>query len=101
MREADDDPDDHRRRYASTVREDPAFSAVAVSTLWSCFLTVNEKYDDKRRYFPVAAVRIGQFKGSGSTKRLSGHNVGQLLALWRVRLLACLRHGRLDKAHGV
>ena len=38
-----------------------AGNAVAVSTFWSCFLRdqVNEKYDDKRRYFPVAAGRIG------------------------------------------
>jgi hypothetical protein len=90
--------EDTRRPFGKTQRS--AQLLFRLSGLVSCE-TVNEKYDDKRRYFPVAAVRIGQFKGSGSTKRLSGHNVGQLLALWRVRLLACLRHGRLDKAHGV
>ena len=78
-----------------------AGNAVAVSTLWSCFLPrqVNEKYDDKRRYFPAAAGRIGSSRGA--VTRLSDQNVAQLDALWQGRLLACLRHGRLDKAHGV
>jgi hypothetical protein len=50
--------------------------------------------------FPSLLVAYGSSRGA-VTKRLSGHNVAQLRALWRGRLLACLRHGRLDKAHGV
>jgi hypothetical protein len=88
MREADDDPDDHRRRYASTVREDPAFADCCFDSLVLFPARPNEKYDDRDDIFP-SLLFAWEFKG-GSTKRLSGHNVGQLLALCEFAcLLAC------------
>ena len=53
---------------------DPAFSAVAVSSSLVLFPARPSMKSMTTRddIFTVAAVRIGQFKGSGSTKRLSG-----------------------------
>jgi hypothetical protein len=67
-----------------------------LSRLASCRDQVNEKYDDNGRLFPVAAGRIGQFKGSGSTNDTPVTTLRRLLALWRGRLLACLRHSLME-----